>query len=260
MDEKIKRGYLPHTYWVVNRSDAQPVDGGVIEETMLTIRANGYTVASLMCSPVDETALALGFLYSEGVIDHMGEVVAVVYDPDAMAVDVTLHRRRVHMRRQMILTSGCGGGVTFHEANAALYKVETDFTTTPEVIFARMRDLKAAAHLYNAVRGVHTALLGTEDAPLYAAEDVGRHNTVDKIAGKVLRNGFDPRSSVLITSGRISSEMIAKAHRMNIPVVASRTSPTSTAVALAQGWEICLVGYVRRDSLRVYTHPWRLRL
>ncbi|MEL6273322.1 MAG: formate dehydrogenase accessory sulfurtransferase FdhD, partial [Chloroflexota bacterium] len=181
-------------------------------------------------------------------------------DVDAECVNVFLHRRNIHLKRQMIMTSGCGAGVTFHQANASRYKVETDFTTTPDVVLSRMQDLKSAARLYNEVRGVHTALLGSADVALYSAEDVGRHNTVDKIAGKVVRDGVDPRNCLLITSGRISSEMISKAHRLNIPIVASRTAPTSTAVELADAWEICLVGYVRRDSMRVYTHPFRLGL
>jgi FdhD protein len=210
----------------------------------------------MMCSPVDEKALALGFLYNEAVIASMEDVQSIEVDDEC--VNVSLHRRNIHLKRQMILTSGCGAGVTFHQANIQRHKVETNFTTTPDIVFARMHDLKSAGQLYNEVRGVHTALLGTDDAMLYSAEDVGRHNTVDKIAGKVIRDGFDPRNSLLVTSGRISSEMIAKAHRMNIPIVVSRTAPTSTAVELAQAWEICLVGYVRQGSMRIYASvpPW----
>ena len=257
---EIQRGVLPHTYITVNATGATPTDGGVIEEVYLTIRANNYTVAAMMCSPVDETALALGFLYNEGVVRAYNEVVSIDYDPDAACVNVQLARQTVHLKRQMIITSGCGVGTTFHQVNAGRAGVETDFTTTPDVIFARMTDLRGAGRLYNAVRGVHTALLGTVDAPRYSAEDVGRHNTVDKIAGKLLQDGYDPSHSLLLTSGRISSEMLIKAHRLNIPVVASRTAPTSTAVQLAADWGICVVGYVRGGSLRVYTNPWRLGL
>jgi FdhD protein len=95
---------------------------------------------------------------------------------------------------------------------------------------------------------------------LVSAEDVGRHNAVDKIAGKALSAGIETRDRIMLTSGRVSSEMLSKARRMEIPVVASRTAPTSIAVQLAQTWNICVVGYVRRGSLRVYTHPQRLGL
>jgi len=257
---KVERGVLPHTYITVDANGATPTEGGVIEEVYLTVRANGYTVASMMCSPVDETALALGFLYNEGVVRSYDEVVAVEHEPDANCVNVRLSRQTVHLKRQMILTSGCGAGMTFHQVNAGRAGVETDFTTTPEVVFARMADLRGAARLYNAVRGVHAALLGTVDEPKYSAEDVGRHNAVDKIAGKMLPDGYDASQSLLLTSGRISSEMLIKAHRLNIPIVASRTAPTSTTVQLAAGWGMCVIGYVRGGSLRVYTNPWRLGL
>ena len=95
---------------------------------------------------------------------------------------------------------------------------------------------------------------------LVSAEDVGRHNAVDKIAGKALLAGIDTRDCLVLTSGRISSEMLGKVRRMGVPVVASRTSPTSITVRLAEAWNICVVGYVRQGSLRVYSHPERLGL
>ncbi|MFN8373580.1 MAG: formate dehydrogenase accessory sulfurtransferase FdhD [Anaerolineae bacterium] len=91
-----------------------------------------------------------------------------------------------------------------------------------------------------------------------SAEDVGRHNAVDKVAGKALAQGLDTRDCLLLTSGRISSEMLGKARRMAIPIVASRTSPTSITLQLAQAWNICVVGYVRQGGMRIYTHPQRL--
>ena len=255
-----ERGYLPYTYLTVQGDTVTSTDGGVIDETQITIRVNGAHVASVMCSPVDEEALALGFLYNEGMVSTADEVKHISFDRELGCLDVQLTRRNVHIKRHMIMTSGCGGGVTFHAPNERRGSVETDFVASPEVVFERMQDLKSAARLYNAVRGVHTALLGTADAPVYIAEDVGRHNTVDKIAGQALRDSYDMRNCLLLTSGRISSEMMSKANRMNISIVASRTAPTSTAVRLAQAWDICLIGYVRQGGLRVYTHPERLRL
>jgi FdhD protein len=136
----------------------------------------------------------------------------------------------------------------------------TDFATTPPTVLSRMRDLHGAAHLYNRVRGVHTSILGNTERLLICAEDVGRHNTIDKIAGHALKEGIDTRDCILISSGRISSEMLGKARRMGVPLVASRTAPTSTAIRLAQAWNICVVGYVRQSKMQVYTHPQRLGL
>jgi FdhD protein len=128
------------------------------------------------------------------------------------------------------------------------------------VLHDRMRDLNASAQLYRQVRGVHTAILGDAERLLLSAEDIGRHNTIDRLAGQALREGITTRDLVLVSSGRISSEMLTKARLMQIPIVASRTAPTSIAIQLAQAWQICVVGYVRQGGMRVYTHPWRLGL
>jgi len=91
------------------------------------------------------------------------------------------------------------------------------------------------------------------------AEDVGRHNTIDKVRGACLIEKIDPRDKILLCTGRISSEMINKAARMGCPIVASRTSPTSMSVQLAREWNITLAGYVRREQMKVYAHPERLK-
>ena len=160
----------------------------------------------------------------------------------------------------MILTSGCGGGVTFQHLADTYPALKTTFITEPDVVFHRMSDLRSAARLYNQIRGVHTAILGNSERLLISAEDIGRHNTIDKIAGKAMQANIDTHDCILLTSGRISSEMLTKARRMGIPLVASRTAPTSIAVRLAQAWNICIAGYVRRGSMRIYTHPVRLGL
>ncbi|MDE0608296.1 MAG: formate dehydrogenase accessory sulfurtransferase FdhD [Anaerolineaceae bacterium] len=253
-------GALPRSYWLVERERAKLIEGGVIEEALLDIYVNGQELATLMCSPLDQEALALGFLYTEGVIDALGEVALVQANTPRTVVDVLLTRPDFEPPRRMVLTSGCGGGVTMQHIADSYPPLCSDFRAQPEVIVKCMRDLQGAARLYNAVRGVHTAVLADEDQLLLAAEDVGRHNAVDKIAGLALQGGINTRDRLLLTSGRISSEMLSKARRMDIPLVASRTAPTSTAIRLAEAWQLCVVGYVRRGSLRVYTHAWRLGL
>jgi FdhD protein len=160
----------------------------------------------------------------------------------------------------MILTSGCGGGVTLQHLTEQYPALESDLVIAPTIIHERMRDLQGAARLYSQVRGVHTAVLADQERLLVGAEDVGRHNAVDKVAGKALQAGISMRDGLLLTSGRISSEMLGKARRMGTPIVASRTSPTSISLRLAQAWNICVIGYVRHGSMRVYTHPQRLGL
>lgn len=258
--DKHEPGAIPYRYWTVSDHHVEMTEGGVIEESLVTIYVNGQELATVMCSPLEQEALALGFLYNEGVIQSIDEVALVRANLARTVVDVFLNRSDFEPPRRMVLTSGCGGGVTLQHLTEAYPALDTDFAITSQVILQRMRDLQSAARLYNQVRGVHTAVLATQDRLLVSAEDVGRHNAIDKIAGKALMAGIDTRDCIILTSGRISSEMLGKARRMGVPLVASRTSPTSISVRLAQAWNMCVVGYVRQGSMRVYTHPQRLGL
>lgn len=253
-------GALPQRYWLIERERARLTEGGVIEEALLDLYVNGQELATVMCSPLQQEALALGFLYSEGVIDSLAEVALVQANRPRTVVDVLLTRADFEPPRRTVLTSGCGGGVTLQHITESYPPLHSAFRTKAQVITQGMRRLQGAARLYRLVRGVHIAVLADTDSLLLGAEDVGRHNAVDKVAGMALQAGIDPRDHLLLTSGRISSEMLSKARRMNVPLVASRTAPTSTALRLAEAWRICVVGYVRRGSMRVYTHAWRLGL
>jgi FdhD protein len=259
MDEPIA-GALPHSYWLVENNHSQLIEGGMIEESLVSIYVNAQELATVMCSPLDQEALALGFLFNEGIINSLDEVGLVKANVPRATVDVFLTRSDFEPPRRMIITSGCGGGVTLQYLTESHPPLDSNFTTTSDIVFARMKDLQAAAKLYAEVRGVHTATLANTETALASAEDVGRHNAVDKVTGKALQAGIATRDCILLTSGRISSEMLSKARRMEIPLVVSRTAPTSIAVKLAEAWNLCVVGYVRRDTLRVYTHPWRLGL
>lgn len=253
-------GAVPYIYWTIDLEKTVLTKGGVIEESLVSIFVNGQELATVMCSPLDQEALALGFLYNEGVIQSLDEVRLLQANVPRTAVDVFLNQAEFNPPRRMILTSGCGGGISLQDLTATHPTLDTNFAITPDVIIQRMGDLQGAAYLYNAVRGVHTSILANQDGLLVSAEDVGRHNTIDKIAGKALQAGIPTQDCILLTSGRISSEMLGKARRMGIPLVASRTAPTSISVQLATAWNICVVGYVRRGGMRVYTHPERLGL
>lgn len=253
-------GTMPFTYWTVSNGHATPTNGGVAEESTLSIFVNGQELATLMCSGVDQRALVLGFLYNEGVIDSLDEVGLIRFNTEQTMADLLLTRADFSPPRRIVLTSGCAGGITFQTIAADQPPLESTFATTPAVIQARMHDLQASARLYRHVRGVHSAILASDTAALLNAEDIGRHNTIDKLVGQALLVGMTTTDHIILSSGRISSEMLWKARRMGVPIVASRTGPTSTAVQLAEAWHICIVGYVRQNSLRVYTYPSRLGL
>jgi len=254
------KGAKPYTYQVIEGDTITSVAGGVIDERLVTLYVNGEELATVMCSPIQLEALAVGFLFNERVIESYADIGHVQQNVAGTVIDILLTHSDFNPPRRMILTSGCGGGVTWQQLSQSHPALESDFTTRPDIITQRMHELKGEARLYNLVRGIHTAVLGDTSGLLVSAEDVGRHNAVDKVAGQALIQQIPTTDCILLTSGRISSEMLGKAHRMGIPIVVSRTAPTSITLQLAEAWNICVVGYVRRGSMRVYTHPYRLGL
>jgi FdhD protein len=238
-----------------------------------------------MCSPVGLHQLALGFLLSEGVIGGLQDVWQLkvyleedrvyMYFPDAGlngelalptceeaigSIDVRLRGPAEAPPAKRILTSGCGGGVTFDDLSGDRPPLHSDLRVAPWEVAALMRQLNEAAALYRASRGVHTSALADGKQLLVLAEDVGRHNTLDKIRGACLLGNISTRDRILVSSGRISSEMISKARGMEVPIVISRTSPTAMSIRLAKAWNITLIGYVRGRQMRIYAGAERLLL
>ncbi|MBT3391009.1 MAG: formate dehydrogenase accessory sulfurtransferase FdhD [Chloroflexi bacterium] len=247
------------TSWHEYRGEWTHVEGEIIDEALITIYVNGAELATIMATPCQQDALALGFLKNESIIENLAEVEIVHISKLGCCVDVWLNHAFQKPER-VIVTSGCGGGVTFSDPRLGLEPIASSAQTNPEVLREQFRKLQPPNSLYARSRGVHAAgLLDMErEVLLVVVEDVGRHNTIDKVAGLCLRDGIDSRGKALLVTGRISSEMLRKAARMGCPLVASRTSPTSISVEMARAWNITLVGYVRSGRLRVYSNPERL--
>lgn len=228
--------------------------GHVVAEGLVRLHVNGHELATLMCSPHELDVLALGFLANEGIIVDRADVRLVKVCPSQTCVEVWLRDAERVLPTRGIITSGCGGGITFADLAAGVEPLASDVRITPRQLGRLLASLQAT----QLIRGIHTAALAEGESLLVVAEDVGRHNTVDRLRGKCLLQELPTEGRVLLSTGRISSEMLNKAARMRVPVVASRTSPTSLSVVLAQAWNITLVGYVRRDSLNVYAGHARI--
>jgi FdhD protein len=212
-----------------------------------------------MCTPVDLEALAVGFLYNEGILQRMDQIADVRVCEHGDNVDVWLNqsaRQPQSWRR----TSGCTGGVT---AVDLLARPEVAFdrdrpTVRAEAIGALVDGLFEAQALYRETGGVHTSALCDGEKIVLVSEDIGRHNTLDKIAGLCLLQGVWPETRLLITTGRISSEMLQKAARLQAPILISRTSPSSLSIEMAERYGITLIGYARRQRFNLYTNKQRI--
>ena len=246
-------GLVNCRFGAYERGSWRVVDGAAPGEEFLRLHVNGLELATLMCSPFEQDTLALGFLRAEGIIQGMDDVRLVTVCPSGACVDVWLRNADFEPPRRVIITSGCGGGVTFDDLAEQQAPLTSDRRLAPEQLMRLMSELQEAAVLYRAARGIHTSGLSDGEKVLMTAQDVGRHNTIDRLWGQCLRSRQPTEDLILLSTGRISSEMLNKAAKMRVAVVASHTSPTALSVELARAWNITLVGYVRTGGLRVYS-------
>ena len=246
-------------YLQINSKNQASIVGHTIVETPVSLTVNGEVWTTFMCTPVHLEAMMVGFLFNEGVIKGMDEVANVRICEHGDNVDVWL-THDVSKPDSWTRTSGCTGGVT---AVASIEKpipasVSDEFNLSPGQINHLVEMLFESQELYRETGGVHTSALSDGDQIILSAEDIGRHNTLDKIAGLCLMETIWPEKRILITTGRISSEMLQKGVRMGAKVVASRTSPSSMSVELAAAWGITLIGYARRNRFNLYASPERI--
>jgi len=239
------------TYVTVRGGRVSEVAGDVVREQPLTIHVNGEKFLTLLCSPMRLEALVVGYLWMEKVIGGVDDITGLDVSAVDGRADVTL-AHPVTLPTERILTSGCGGGITFRIDHRLFPRLSSALRVRPSDLAEGMKQLFDAATHYKRSRGIHGAALSDGSRLLVVAEDVGRHNAVDKIKGQALLDGIPTTDRILLSTGRISSEMLLKAARMGVPVVASRTSPTEMAVALAEQLNVTVCGYVRPDGLNLY--------
>ncbi len=247
------------TYYHVESNALESLNGSTIVEIPVSLTVNGEPWLTFMCTPVSLEALAVGFLFNEGVIDSMQEVADVRVCEHGGNVDVWLQHpveKPVNWRR----TSGCSGGVTAVDSIQRPHPVTASFHF--KLPFGKIVEIAAklteSQDLYRVTGGVHTSALADGENILLSADDIGRHNTLDKIAGMCLMQNIHPQNRILLTTGRISSEMLQKAARLGAGMLISRTSPSSLSIELAEKWDITIIGYARRTGFNVYTHPKRV--
>ena len=224
-------------------------------EMDLKLYVNGKELVTILCTPVKLNCLVLGFLYAEEVISGTDDVATMRVCEEESLADVKLVNQDYIMPALRTLTSGCGGGISF---KATEMKVESNLTVAPAQVFSLMKLFQEKMELYQLSGGIHASALFDSGKLTVLAEDIGRHNTLDKIAGECLLRKVSSRDGVLLSTGRVSSEMLLKVAKMQVPIVVSRTSPTERAILLARELGVALVGYARGSRLSVYSHPERL--
>lgn len=242
------------------RKDTEDI---VTKELPLTIILNNQELVTLLCSPVDLKYLAIGFLSSEGLLGSKNEIKKVMVDDRRGVVRVETEDNTEitsELVFKRLITSGCGRGASFYSAADVQEqaKVESRLNISAPEIFALVKEFQHRSEVYRATGGVHSAALCSTKDILVFSEDIGRHNAIDKIFGKCMLEDIPTDDHLIITSGRISSEILLKVARRNIPVLISKSAPTSLGVRLADNLGVTLVGFVRGTRMNVYTYGQRI--
>ncbi len=230
-------------------------DAAVACETPVTLTVNGEVWLTFSCTPNQLEELATGFLYNERVIESFEEIASMHVCSQSTNIDVWLEHK-VSRPAQWTRTSGCSGGLT--GVRPSIETVSSSRQFSPEIILENMQQLLRKQDLYHETGGLHCSALSDGENIRLVAEDIGRHNTLDKLAGQLLIRKMVMPDRMVLTTGRVSSEMLQKSMRLKVSVVVSRTSPTSLAVSQAEQAGITLIGYARGSQFIVYTHSVRL--
>jgi FdhD protein len=258
----------------VDRAGVRATADMAAAEEPLDVRLHGQSFAVIMRTPGEDRALAAGFLLSERIIRSADDIGAIEHcrHPDETkahhVVDVFLRGgaaervpKMLEGRRQMIANSSCGvcGRATIDELRRDIAPLDAVWSVGVDVIRRLPERLRATQSTFEETGGLHGAAVFAIDGTLLgSAEDVGRHNAVDKVIGSFLLADSPLPAGLLMVSGRVSFEIVQKAWLAGIPVVAAISAPTSLAVELAQEAGLTLLGFVRGDSLNIYTHPARI--
>ncbi len=235
----------------------EAVEARVVREAPVTLSVNGAVWLTWMCTPADLEALAIGFLFNEGLIQSADEIANVNVCANGENVDVWTNHP-VFTPPLWKRTSGCSGGVTAvgHPFSGNIDRDGRTFA--PETVVDLMGQLLASQVLYRSAHGVHTSALSDGEKLVILAEDIGRHNTLDKIAGRYLIERMDLKHRILLTTGRISSEMLQKGARIGASVLISRTAPNALSIQIARDIGMTLIGYARGDQFQIYAHAERI--
>jgi len=225
-------------------------------EKRLIISVNGKEVLSLYCTPLMVRELVVGIFMTEDIIKGQwcSERMSIQYRDDIL---VDIPAEGDISTEGAVITSGCIGGITFPKRQK-IQKIEDDFQINISSLKDLFRRFQNASELYKLTGCVHSAALSDGREILCLAEDIGRHNAVDKVIGFSLLEGIPFERKIMLASGRLSSEIVSKCAKWAIPVVASRTAPTSLSLEIAEKSGITVVGFIRADRLNVYTNPQRI--
>jgi FdhD protein len=249
---------------VATKTSKKTVDY-IAEEKPLHLFVNNTYWATILCSPANLKEMAVGHLLSEGILKSVHEIdevnvkeaeesCYVKLKPEVKA-EKRIKLSRLHAR---IVTSACGSGSPYQYTRKPA-KIKSKLTVEADVLFNSVNQLNFKAELFRKTGGVHAAAIYKADGSLVAlAEDVGRHNAVDKAIGMAALKETDFGECFLALSGRLSGDVVFKAATVGLPIIASLAAALSSGIDLAAQANLTLVGFVRGKRMNIYVAPERI--
>lgn len=237
----------------------------VVTEYPVTIKINDQEFATMVCTPEYVEDLVIGFLASEGVIFSFEDIEDLWKQDDQGLVHVKCKNvnefyQKFHSKRY--LSSCCGksrqGFYFFNDVRTAKKINHVNVSLSFQDCSRLMEEMQQVSTTFQSTGGVHNASLCDQNGILLSRMDIGRHNALDKIYGYCLKHKISMQGKVIVFSGRISSEILLKVAKLGCEMVLSKSAPTELAIQLANELGITTVGFIREDSLNVYTHPQRI--
>jgi len=239
----------------ISEQGKSKVEDVVVREFPLTIVLNSQALVTLLCSPTDLEYLAVGFLLSEGLIKGKDDIKKIVIDDQRGMAQVETETV-VGAPVRPVLASGSGRGTGFLSAERVSAGLQTRLSASQ--IFPLMENFVQRSEIFRTTGGVHSAALCDVKDILVFSEDIGRHNAIDKIFGECLLKNITTDERLIITSGRVSSEILLKVARRNIAILISKSAPTDLGVRLANDLGVTLIGFARGKKMNVYANSWKV--
>jgi FdhD protein len=237
----------------------------LIKEQPVTLYLNGREIVTLLCAGHHLDELAAGFFYAEGFLEKAADLESLEVNEAEGKVNLRIRAddsltERLWQKRTV--TSGCGKGSLFYYSLDALLSrpiAGSTMRVSASGVLDRVEDLNRLSDTYRRTHGVHNSAVADEDRILLFRDDIGRHNAVDMIVGHFFLKDVSLEDKLLITTGRLTSEILIKAAKVGIPILVSRNTATSLAVELARSLNVTLIGYARGGRFTVYTGEERIK-
>lgn len=239
----------------------------VLVEYTLVIYVNGKRYVNLICTHKNLYELVLGNLFSEGIIRGIHEIESININEQEGKAFVGLKTNDVfkdviHATEGIrTVTTACGkqhsiSYYLFHDFG--LEPLKDEFVISYSKILSWMSEFQQSSEIYKLTRGIHSCGLYSEEKTLYLMEDIGRHNAVDKVLGRAIVEKIDLSKTMMITSGRVPSDMLTKVIKAKIPIIVARSVATDVAIEMANIYNVTLIGYARGIRMNVYTKAERI--